>query len=309
MTVTRQTTRRTTRRFGLLALTLMLLAGCTPDLSGEPLTIAGGVPGGVYSKLAKSLAGIWQGGLGMATTPNVLPSNGSRDNLGLLESRKADVAFSAADLTTGHSDLRALARIYDDYLHVVVLRSSHITKIEDLKDRTVAVGSPDSGVAFIATKLLAQAAVQAKTTPLNLDPALDALATGGVDAVFWSGGLPTDAITRANQRSPLRLLDIGAQMDKMRELNAVYRTATIPASTYPLGGGPVTTLIVPNYLVVRADMSPDLAEALVAKLFDAVGELSNVSPAAQSIDVHPGIETMPLDLHPGALRYYRDRKP
>ncbi|MFD8500703.1 TAXI family TRAP transporter solute-binding subunit [Amycolatopsis sp. NPDC059657] len=299
----------TTRRISLLALTLVLLAGCTPDLSGEHVTIAGGVDGGVYSKLAKSLAGVWGRSLGLAETPKVLTSKGSPDNLDKLASHEADVAFSAADVTTGRSGLQALARIYDDYLHVVVLRDSKITDIKQLNGRKVAVGSPDSGVAYIAKNLLEQLGITAERKPLNLDPALVELVAGSVDAVFWSGGLPTDAITRTNQTTPLRLLDMGVAMDAMRLKDPVYRTATIPASTYPLGTGPVTTLVVPNYLVVRKDMSVDLAEALVAGLFEAVGELGKVSAAAQSIDVHPGIETMPLELHPGALRYYRDRKP
>ncbi|SDZ08077.1 hypothetical protein SAMN05421504_109100 [Amycolatopsis xylanica] len=300
-----------TRRISLLTLTLVLLAGCTPDLSGEHVTIAGGVDGGVYSKLAHSLSGVWARGLGLAEAPKVLTSKGSPDNLDKLASHEADVAFSAADVTTGRAGLQALARVYDDYLHVVVLRNSTINQLTDLKDRRLAIGLPDSGVAHIAQVLLDRIGITPKEKKsLSLEPALKELKDGTVDVVFWSGGLPTDAITQASQSTQLRLLDIGSAMDQMRIANPVYRRATIPASAYPLiGGNPVTTLVVPNYLVVRTDMSADLAHALVSTLYDSVGELGMVSAAAESIDVHPGIETMPLDLHPGALRYYRDRKP
>jgi TRAP transporter TAXI family solute receptor len=87
----------------------------------------------------------------------------------------------------------------------------------------------------------------------------------------------------------------------------VYGTASIPASTYNQAG-PVTTLLVPNFLVVSSAMPDDVAEALVRGLFDARPQLAQANPAALSIDVHPGIETQPIPLHPGALRFYRAEK-
>jgi TRAP transporter TAXI family solute receptor len=114
-------------------------------------------------------------------------------------------------------------------------------------------------------------------------------------------------ITDHNGEGSLRLLDIAELMPKMQAISQVYGTATIPASTYnqPV---PVTTLVVPNFLVVRREMSDDVAEALVRGLFDARPQLALANPAALSIDVHPGIETQPIPLHPGAVRYYRAQK-
>jgi TRAP-type uncharacterized transport system substrate-binding protein len=56
-------------------------------------------------------------------------------------------------------------------------------------------------------------------------------------------------------------------------------------------------------------MPDDLAEALVNGLFLARPDLAKANRAALSIDVRPAIETAPLGLHPGALRYYRNVKP
>jgi TRAP-type uncharacterized transport system substrate-binding protein len=93
----------------------------------------------------------------------------------------------------------------------------------------------------------------------------------------------------------------------MQATSEVYGTATIPASTYGQPR-PVTTLVVPNFLVVRPSMADDVAEALTRGLFAARQQLALANRAALSIDVHPGIETQPLPLHPGALRYYRAEK-
>ena len=97
-------------------------------------------------------------------------------------------------------------------------------------------------------------------------------------------------------------------MPTLRKSYSVYGTAAIPASTYQLGGGPVTTLVVPNFLLVTDAMSDDVAETLVRGLFEAQPALAAASKAALSIDVHSAIDTAPVPLHPGALRYYQANK-
>jgi TRAP transporter TAXI family solute receptor len=295
-----------------------LLSACSPDFTGLHLRIAAGSRGGVYYQLAQPLASAWAEQLNIEQ-PEVKVTRGSPDNLQQLKDGNADVAFSAADVAAnsaaqpaGRPKLVALARIYDDYLHVVVRKDSPITAVSMLRGRKVAIGSPESGVEVIAKQLLTVAlgtpdAVDSRN--LGLQDALDALSRNDIDAVFWSGGLPTDAISKLNATVPLRLLDVADVLPAMLRANEVYRTATIPASTYQLTDEkPVTTLVVPNFLVVSSAMPDDEAEALVRGLFKAQPELVKANAAALSIDVRPAIETAPLELHPGALRYYRSIK-
>jgi TRAP transporter TAXI family solute receptor len=304
-----------------LALTVValcaLLGACGPDFGGLHLRIAAGTNGGVYYKLGQALASEWATQLGI-DKPEVKETRGSPDNLTLLNEGKADVAFSAADVAANANQpakgqkLVALARIYDDYLHVVVRNDSPITSLSMLRGRKVAIGSPESGVEVIAKKLLKASLGDYNTSDtenLGLQDALDALGRGDIEAVFWSGGLPTDAITKLNKTVKLRLLDIADVLPDVLHQNGVYRAATIPASTYQFDGGkPVNTLVVSNFLVVSPAMRDDVAEALVKGLFDAQPQLAKSNPAALSIDVRPAIETAPLDLHPGALKYYRENK-
>ncbi len=319
-----------------LALAAASLTGCTPSFEGVHLRIAAGNPGGVYDRLAQTLAGVWAGDLGI-DRPTVVPTGGSPDNVNLVLAGGADVAFVAADVAADRSvvqpGLAALARIHDDYLHIVVRADSGITKVDQLRGHLVALGSPSSGVEYIAHRLLkvagfatvslkslgdtATAGPEAvRTVNLGLDTAVAALNDGKIDALVWSGGLPTPPIAQYNDKgtngkSSLRLLDIADLMKKVRAADRtysqVYGTATIPASTYKQPE-PVTTLVVPNFLVVPASMSADVAEALTKGLFDARAQLAQANPAALSIDVRPGIETQPIPLHPGALRYYRAQK-
>ncbi|WP_442785080.1 TAXI family TRAP transporter solute-binding subunit [Amycolatopsis sp. H20-H5] len=292
-----------------------MLAGCAPDFGTQHLRIAAGNAGGVYDKLAQGLATAWSAQLGM-DRPEVLQTQGSPDNVNRVLSGDADVAFVAADVAADTSVLHpgrlaALARIHDDYLHVVVRDDAPVTSVAQLRGKRIAIGSAESGVEYIVRKILKVSGLDGtgvvSSRNLGLPEALAALERNEIDAVFWSGGLPTGPISALAGRIKLRLLDIAALMPAMRTANPVYRTATIPSTTYP-GIGPVTTLVVPNFLVVRSEMADNLAEALVQGLFDSRDALVQASSAALSIDVHPAIETAPLPLHPGALNYYRTHK-
>jgi len=296
----------------MAAALVLVLTACTAGFGELKLRIAAGTSGGVYYKLAQPLAAAWQADLGI-DRPEVLQTQGSPDNVKKVLAAQADVAFVAADVAADRyqkgSDLRALARIHDDYLHVVVRADSDIKSVSQLSGHRIAIGSPQSGVEYIATKLLDVAGLShsVTTTPRGLDNSVPALLNHEVDAFFWSGGLPTPTLTGYNTQGLLRLLDIADLMPKMQALSPVYSTATIPASTYNQPR-PVTTLLVPNFLVVPKSMPDDVAEALVRSLFNARRELAIANPAALSIDVHPGIETQPIPLHPGALRYYQSQK-
>ena len=296
-----------------MAVLMVLLTGCGPSFANLRLRIAAGSVGGVYHDLAGALATAWAGDLGI-DQPAVLATQGSRDNLNRLLSGGADVAFVAADLAAEAAaahpgKLAALARIHDDYLHVVVREDSPYTSVEMLKGHHIAVGSPESGVEYIADRVLQVAGLsnQVQVTKLSLEQSLSALHDRKIDALFWSGGLPTPLITQYNREIGLRLLDLTALTAGMQRFSTVYGSATIPGSTYDQPG-PITTLVVPNFLVVPTSMSADVAEALTRGLYDARTTLARVNRAALSIDVHPGIETGPLPLHPGALAYYRAEK-
>jgi TRAP-type uncharacterized transport system substrate-binding protein len=109
----------------------------------------------------------------------------------------------------------------------------------------------------------------------------------------------------------IRLLDLNddpSVLHSMLTRFPVYGTAVVPAGTYEADSGAVTTLVVPNFLLVTNKMSDDVADALVSGLFNVTGQLSGVNTAALAIDVHTAIYTDPVQLHPGAEDFYRSKK-
>jgi len=287
-----------------------VLTGCGSTLEDVKITMATGPEGGVYYTLGKSLADVWSGRLGIAR-PQVVATAGSKDNVIRLVNGQAQVGFSQADAVEGvegASQLRALARMHDDYLQVIVRSDLPVTKLSQLSGLRVSIGGKESGVEIIARRLLKSTNVTPHEVNLGLDDSVQAMRDGKLDAFFWSGGLPTRAITELTKEIGVRMLDLKDDLPPFRQQYPVYGSATLPASTYNLQSGPVITLVVRNFLLVTDKMPDDVAEALVRQLFEGQPDLVKAHSAARTIEQRSAIETSPVPLHPGAMRYYREAK-
>jgi len=314
MELSRRQVLRALAAAGLLA----VVSACSSPFARTRLTVATGGTQGVYFKLGTALARIWQDRLGLDDQPQVLDTAGSVANLGLLASGNADVAFSqvdvAADQLTGAAGphtIRALARIYDDAVHVVVAASSPIRTLVDLRGARVSVGAKDSGVTVIARRLLDVAGLSPDTdlqpAQLGINDSVTAMREGRIDAFFWVGGLPTAGVSELATTTPIRLLDLDDLVSAVRGRFPAYASGMVLARTYDIPE-PITTLLVRNVLLVTAAMPDDLARALVDALFAGQEGLAQASIAALTIDPRSAIGTQPVPLHPGAAQFYRAAK-
>jgi TRAP transporter TAXI family solute receptor len=311
------------RRTVLLA-GLWLSGGCAladrePGYHRGPLPIATGVADGVYYLYGQRLAYWIDHRLAGVRAP-VDSTTGSVDNLRRLNDGRDRLGFVAADAAgaavsgpAGRAPVRALARLYDDYVHLVVPASSPATSIRDLRGHRVSLGAGGSGVELVARRVLAAAGLapgkDLTQARLGLEDSATALRQGRIDAFFWSGGLPTAGMSRLARQMPIRLIPIGTLAETIRERNGpYYRAATIPQGTYH-GVDATLTLALANYLVAPASLDEGLVYRVTEILIRKRDTIAAGVPSAELLDVRNAIQTDPIPLHPGALRYYRSIKP
>jgi TRAP transporter TAXI family solute receptor len=238
----------------------------------------------------------------------------------LIGDESSDVAFTladtAADAAEGREEFegrpvpaRALAQLYTNYTQVVAPAGSGISSIEDLRGRSVSVGSPGSGTEIIALRVLEAAGIDPDSDidrqQLGVDESVDAVRDGTVDAFFWSGGLPTGAVTDLATTEQIVLLPTVDYLSPLRSrYGEVYEETIIPAGTYEGVGQDVSVIGVPNYLVVNESMDEELAYQITNLLFDQQDALAEAHPEARNLDINTAPQVPPLELHPGAERYY-----
>ncbi|MGQ5264786.1 TAXI family TRAP transporter solute-binding subunit [Micromonospora sp. ZYX-F-536] len=299
----------------LLATTLTGAAGCQ-DAPAEPLTIriATGSPTAVYYAFGQSLATILNREL-PDVRASVVITAASAENVRLVGSGAAELGFTQADVlpttTAGSPAVDAVARVYDDQLHLVTTGGGPVRTVADLRGRRVSVGAPGSGTEITATRLLDVARLgddEVQLERLGLDHSVAALRSGQIDAFFFSGGLPVQGITELAWRSATRLVDLREWTEPLRSrYGQVYVSRDIPRSVY--GVDPVTTVADPNYLIVRADLPERLVREVTRLLMERRAELGAAHPAAGRMSPRSAIVTAPLSLHPGAAAWYRAAKP
>jgi TRAP transporter TAXI family solute receptor len=306
-----------------LALLLWWLPSDGPAYPHRPISLATGVQNGVYDLYGKLLKADLRTAL-PGVEVNLEPTEGSVDNIKRVVSGQADFTIAAADAVAnykgpGRADLRACARLYDDYMQLVVPRDSPVRSARDLRGLKVGVGQADSGVNLIARRLLAAAGLDMNkdltAVPVGIDQAPAMLLHGKLDAFFWSGGLPTAAVTEmASPVDHIKLVQLG---DLVPELHAMgsqmqyYRQAVMPADAYPKAqrGQPINTIAVANLLVTTDRANTGLVERLTRTVIDSRDAIGKVVHAAQLVDLRTAVFTDPLPLHVGAERYYRSVKP
>ncbi|MEV0822779.1 TAXI family TRAP transporter solute-binding subunit [Nonomuraea rubra] len=291
----------------LLGLAVLAAAGCSG--SGDEafeLRLATGLTGGPYRELGDRLAQeLRRGGMRVRE----LPTAASVENLTMMTDGRADAGFALADsaddaVRVRRQPVAALARMYLNYVHLVVARDSAITTVGQLAGRAVSVGVEGSGTAVTAARVLAVAGLSRAPaiTRLDLDASIEALRGGRIEAFFWSGGVPTPALA---SRDDVRLVSLEAMVPVLRRrFGPVYEDASVPAGTYG-GTRSVRTVGTPSYLMCRNSLSADLAYTITETLFSSRDRLQAPSAPGGRLDERYAIGTGVVPLHPGAARYYR----
>ncbi|GAA3955527.1 TAXI family TRAP transporter solute-binding subunit [Streptomyces marokkonensis] len=311
------------------AVTLGLLLWWLLPLGEEPpggtITFSTGTRAGVYQKYGELLrAELRKDMPGLKV--RLTTSAGSQENVERVASGEADFTIAAADAVEtykiadrpGAEGLRGVARLYDDYVQLVVPSDSDIQTVADLRGKRVAIGLPNSGVRLIATRLLKAVGIDPER---DITPHADGIDTGPgrlgdeLDAFFWSGGVPTDGLKQIARTTAFRFVPIGEDLvTKLHESGGAtryYRTTNMPESAYPTvqNGSVVPTMAVSNLLMTRADLDPRLTEWLTRTVLDSRDGIGATVHSAQLVDLRTAIYTDPLELHEGARRYYRSVKP
>ena len=310
----------------VLGLLLWWLLPLGEESPSGTITFSTGTPTGVYQKygtmlqdeIAKDMPNL---------DVRLRNSDGSQENVRRVATGQADFTIAAADAveaymlrgTRGSDMLRGCARLYDDYVHVVVPRSSSVKSVADLRGKKVAVGPSGSGVRLIADHVLQAAGLDPKQDIVPLPDGIGTMPSllkqHKIDAFFWSGGLPTSAVQKLSQSFKIKLLPIGSDLvEKLHQqggASSFYRAAVMPADAYPKAqlGQAVQTVAVANLLITREDSDPKLTEELTRTVINSRDQIGAVVHAAQLVDLRTAVYTDPLQLHEGARRYYRSVKP
>jgi TRAP transporter TAXI family solute receptor len=305
-----------------IAAALFMAAALSPVAvkAQEFVNVLTGGTSGVYYPLGVALADIYGKGMEGVRT-QVQATKASVENLNLLQQGKGEIAFSLGDSVAlaaeGNTEvgfpgkldrLRGIAAIYPNYIQIVATEESGIRSLEDLKGRSLSVGAPASGTELNARAIFAAAGMSyddlGRIEYLPFAESVELIKNRQLDATLQSAGLGVASIR--DLASSLKISVVSVPADIVEKIGSPYVPAVIPAGTYEGQTEDVETAAVGNFLITHSGVSDETAYNMTRLLFENLDRLAAAHAAAKAIDVGKALQGMPVPLHPGAERYYRE---
>jgi TRAP transporter TAXI family solute receptor len=303
---------------------LALAAGALlalPAQAQQFINVLTGGTSGVYYPLGVSLSQIYGKALPGAKTA-VQATKASAENLNLLQAGKGEVALTLGDALSdawkGDAEagfkaplakLRGLAAMYPNYIHLVASADSGIKSLADLKGKRVAVGAPKSGTELNTRAILKGAGMSyqdlGKVEYLPFGESVELMKNRQLDATLISAGLGVAAVR--DLATAVKIVIVPIPTDVIAKIgDPAYQPATIPANTYNGQTADAATVAIPNFLVTHEGVSADTVYAMTRSMFENLDQMVAAHAAAKAIKRENAVKGMPLPLHPGAEKYYRE---
>ena len=241
--------------------------------------------------------------------------------MGLLAGRLANVALvqnniairaregQAPFVCTAVPELRALASLFPEQVHVILSHGAQVASLADLRGKRVDVGLPNSGTRFDAEALLAEAGLTladlGEASGRGLADGLDALRRDELDAVIATISAPARRIQAVAEGDGLRLLSLSeTEQARLANANTGFVGAVLPAGTYPEQTQPVRTVAVAALLAAPADLPDAEAATLLRDVFDGIDFFAAGSAAGSQISRTTARTGVGIPWHPAAEQFF-----
>lgn len=304
-----------------LTAALLALGGTALAQKPQFINILTGGQSGVYYPVGVALSQVLGQSIdGARATAQV--TKASAENLNLLQAGRGELALSlgdaVADAWAGNEEagfkqpldqLRGFSATYNNYIQIVANAESGIQTLADLKGKRVSVGAAKSGTELNARAIFKAAGLSysdlSKVEYLPFGESVELIKNRQLDATLQSAGLGVASIRDLASSVKINIVAVPAEVIEKIDSPA-YLPAVIPAGTYTGQDADVPTTAIPNFLITHAKVSDDLAYDMVKAMYENIDKLYAAHNAIKVMKLENATTGMPVPLHPGVERYYRE---
>ena len=244
-----------------------------------------------------------------------------------VQNGELEAGLAAADVTRSmylgegkfegmpHPNLRVVANLYPEDLHLVLPEGESIESLADLAGKRVGIAQAGSGTQVAVLQMLEAWGITRDNideAELNNSQSAERLADGQIDAYFYAAGWPVSAMVQLSNTKGMELHSFTD--DDLAKINGIipaYIPSMIPSGVYEGVDYDVKTPAVSALLNVSSELSEELVYGITAALWNdntrklldnghAKGKLITPDTALA------GIEALGVPLHPGAEKFYKE---
>lgn len=305
-----------------LSSVLVLAASVAFAADAKRLTMGTGGTSGVYFPLGGAISQVLTSKSNGALSVTAQATGASGENMRLTDANEVDLAIVQNDVADSAfkgvepfksklGNVRAIARLYPEYVHVVASKDSGVKKLEDFKGKKVSVGARGSGNEVNCRQMFDFYGLNYNNvTPIFLPygETADQFKDRAIDGFVFTIGTPNPAIQDITTAQEVVFVPLdGAKSDEVVAKFPYLVKDAIPANTYKGQTQPVPTLSVQAILVVNKDMPDDVAYTLTKTLFDNLGDVAKAHNKGAEISLQHATDGITIPFHPGAEKYLKEK--
>lgn len=316
----------------LLLLMMVYLAACSNqetkaileeqgfNEADEKVTVVTAGQGGTWYGMMGAYADLVNNGI-KGTTMNVTPSGGAAENVNLMKDHSAEIGFltsyHAYDALNGTGvyegeepieHLTALAMTDPLYISFVVRADSDIKSFEDFKGKRIGRGEAGSVSYTILSQIFEEYGIKEedlKGQNIGSADQAEALKDGNLDIFAYVAGGPSGAsaaLLELGSSIDIRYIEITGEVRDRIAAKYPYVPATIPAG-HMGNKEDVETMQIGVTLTASANLSENYVYELTKTLFENKEHLISAHKSWAGLST----SDIPIPLHPGAEKYYKEK--
>ncbi|SUP38942.1 immunogenic protein [Vibrio owensii] len=260
---------------------------------------------------------------------SAISSAGSGENVKLLNENEAQFAILQGlygawawsgegpyEKSGRQEQLRSVSMLWQNVEHFIVrsdlAKTGTVTDLNNLDGKKFSIGKKNSGTENSGRQIMKGLKVDPDKFNLaymGYGGSASALQNGTIDGMNTPAGVPVGAVTQAFAALGKDISILSFTDEQIKEANGNYNLWTkyeIPANTYPGLDKPITTIAQPNFLAVREDISEEDVYQLTKAIYENLPFLQGIHKATKAMAIEKAIVGLPVPLHPGAARYYKE---
>ncbi|MEZ8142781.1 C4-dicarboxylate ABC transporter substrate-binding protein [Enterovibrio norvegicus FF-33] len=261
---------------------------------------------------------------------SAISSAGSGENIKLLRENEAQFAIlqglygawawggeGKLKQSGPQKELRSVSMLWQNVEHFVVLsdlaKTGTMADMKAMDGNKFSIGKKNSGTEGSGLQILSGLDINTDKMDfayLGYGASADAMQNGTVDGMNTPAGVPVSAVTRAYASIGDKITILNFTDEEMKEANGDYNLWTrfvIEPNTYPGQTKAVETIAQPNFLAVRSDISDEDVYLLTKTIYENLAFLNGIHKATKAMSLQKSIDGLPVPLHPGAARYYKEQ--
>lgn len=260
---------------------------------------------------------------------SAISSAGSGENVKLLNENEAQFAILQGlygawawsgegpyEKSGRQEQLRSVSMLWQNVEHFIVrsdlAKTGTVTDLNNLDGKKFSIGKKNSGTENSGRQIMKGLKVDPDKFNLaymGYGGSASALQNGTIDGMNTPAGVPVGAVTQAFAALGKDISILSFTDEQIKKANGNYNLWTkyeIPANTYPGLDKPITTIAQPNFLAVREDISEEDVYQLTKAIYENLPFLQGIHKATKAMAIEKAIAGLPVPLHPGAARYYKE---